>query len=162
LNLYIVRHAWAEQRDEDLWPDDSLRPLTKKGQKRFEKFLKQLAEAEFAPQLVATSPYVRCRQTAELLAEHVSGKPRIVTLEALTPGSDLAALIHWTTKQTADEIAWVGHAPCVGMLAGGLIGSQEAAINFAKGSVACIEFLESIAPGAGELKWLATADLLGV
>ena len=81
--LYIVRHAWAEERDDSIWPGDLERPLTDKGKKRFAQVVKKLVEAEFAPAVIATSPLARCRQTAELIREHVAGKPKIVPLDAL-------------------------------------------------------------------------------
>lgn len=160
--LYIVRHAWAEQRDAERWPDDGLRPLTKKGRKRFAKLMRRLEETDFAPQVVATSPLLRCRQTTEILADHLSDQPSVVELEALAPGSDLATLIQWTAAQEVDEVAWVGHAPDVGRLAANLIGSKDATIEFAKGAIACIEFSDTIAAGSGALRWLATAGLFGL
>ncbi|MCC7084943.1 MAG: phosphohistidine phosphatase SixA [Pirellulales bacterium] len=160
--LYIVRHAWAEDCDANRWPDDGLRPITKKGRKRFAKYLRRMDESDFAPQIVATSPLLRCRQTAEILVDHLPEQPSVVELEALAPGSDLPLLIQWTAAQEADEIAWVGHAPDVGRLAATLIGSENAAISFTKGAVACIQFDGPIAIGNGQLEWLATARLFGV
>lgn len=160
--LYIVRHAWAEERDAERWPDDGLRPLTKKGRKRFAKFLRRMEDSDVAAQVVATSPLLRCRQTAEILVDHLPDQPGVVELEALAPGSDLGTLIQWTAAQEIDEIAWVGHAPDVGHLTAALIGSSDAAIDFAKGAIACLEFESAIAAGSGALKWLSTARLFGV
>src|SRR5207253_362118 len=33
-SLYLVRHAIAENRDAERWPDDALRPLTKDGERK--------------------------------------------------------------------------------------------------------------------------------
>ncbi len=96
--FYIVRHAWAEERDDSIWPGDLERPLTDKGQKRFAQVVKKLVEAEFAPAVIATSPLARCRQTAELIREHVAGKPKIVPLDALACGADLSAMVQWTAR----------------------------------------------------------------
>jgi phosphohistidine phosphatase len=159
--LYIVRHAIAGERDETQWPDDSQRPLTEKGKKRFKKFLKQLDEV-MSPTLIATSPFVRCHQTAEILAARLDNNAMVVPQPALQPGSDLDALVKWTGEQTAAEIAWVGHAPDVGHLAAKLIGNGEAHIDFAKGAIAAIEFENGIQAGGGILRWLATAKVLGV
>ena len=38
MDLYVVRHAVAHKRDEDLWPDDAKRPLTPEGEERFPRF----------------------------------------------------------------------------------------------------------------------------
>jgi phosphohistidine phosphatase len=159
--LYIIRHAWAEERDEARWPDDSLRPLTEEGQKRFKKQLKRLADIRFAPAMIATSPLVRCQQTAEIIAKRFHGQPSVTPLDALAPGSNLDALIEWTKETKSDEVAWVGHDPDVGHLAAQLIGGENGGIHFRKGAVAAIRFEEDVAPGKGELQWLATAKLLG-
>jgi phosphohistidine phosphatase len=160
--LYIVRHAVASDRDEKRWPDDAERPLTKEGRKRFKRLLKALNEDEFNPGVVATSPLVRCRETAELVAKHSTGEPRIQCVEALAPGSDLSALLHWTSLQEQQKVAWVGHSPDVEHLAGALTGGTESSVRFAKGAIAAIQFEDQVSRGAGQLLWLATAKSLGV
>jgi phosphohistidine phosphatase len=159
--LYIVRHAIAEERDPTLWPDDAQRPLTVRGKKRFKKFLKRMDNVKFKPTLIATSPFTRCHETAELLVGRLGNDAMLVPQRALEPGSDLNALVQWTAEQTATEIAWVGHAPDVSHLAAKLIGNGDTSIEFAKGAIAAIEFETAVQPGAGKLRWLATAKLLG-
>ncbi|HKD38092.1 MAG TPA: histidine phosphatase family protein [Pirellulales bacterium] len=159
--LYIVRHAWAEDRDPEKFPNDDLRPLTSDGKKRFTKTVKRLVDGGCCPALVATSPLVRCRQTADILTERLENGTKIVELDALRPGSDLAELVRWTSEQSEEAIAWVGHAPDVSELAAALIGDGIPSIRFTKGATAAIEFTGKIAPGKGELNWLATAKLLG-
>ena len=161
--IYIVRHAWAFEHGDPRWPDDSQRPLEKEGAERFARVVKKLAERGLEPGTIATSPYVRCRQTADVLAKHVAGKPDIVELPALQPASDFEACITWTREQPAGaSVAWVGHAPDVTHLAAALLGDGEAAIRFAKGSVAAIRVHGEVGIGGGELCWLATAKSLGV
>jgi phosphohistidine phosphatase len=160
--LYIVRHAWAEERDDERWPDDSERPLTADGQKRFNKLLKKLTDVRFAPAIIATSPLLRCRQTAEVIAKRFPSQPKIVPLDALAPKSDLESLIQWTAQHGNAEVAWVGHDPDVSHLAAGLIADGTMHIRFRKGAVAAICFEDAVGLGKGELQWLATAKLLGV
>jgi phosphohistidine phosphatase len=161
--LYIVRHAWAGYHGDPQWPDDSQRPLTEKGKDRFSMVVELLAEQGFLPQIVATSPYTRCRETADIIARVSPSHPPVAPLEELAPAGDFSLLLNWTTTQAAnfDRIAWVGHAPDVGHLAAALTGNNDSWIRFAKGAVAAIEFEESLALGKGELRWLMTAKLLG-
>lgn len=163
MDLYIIRHAWAGHFGDPEWPDDSLRPLTPEGKRRFARVVEKLVASEFAPEVVATSPLVRCRQTAEIVAENIPGRPQVVEMEALEPGSDLDELVAWTARQAErfGRVAWVGHAPDVGHLAAALIGQSRGWIHFTKGAVASIRFEEKVAPGEGELRWLATAKILG-
>jgi phosphohistidine phosphatase SixA len=160
--LYIARHAWAGERGDPRWPDDSLRELTSEGIDRYTKVVKALAARGFAPTRIATSPYTRCLQTAEIIAQHVPGKPRIDELEALEPGSDLEPLLEWSRAQGDVDTCWVGHSPDVERLAADLIGDGTSRIRFAKGAIAAISFESEINSGAGELYWLATAKSLGV
>ena len=162
MKLYIIRHGLAGEHGDPRYPDDHMRPLTDEGRKRFADSMKRLADVGFEPEIVATSPLVRCRQTAEIVVDRVRGKPKLTELAALEPGSDLDALVDWTNQQEHDEVAWVGHAPDVSDLAAALLGPRgETAIRFAKGAVACIAFDGGVARGAGELQWLVTAKVLG-
>ncbi len=160
--LYIARHAWAGERGDPRWPDDSLRELTPDGIARFTKVVKSLAERGFEPARIATSPYTRCRQTADIIAKHVAGTPKIDDLEALEPGSDLEPLIDWTNDQGGRDVCWVGHSPDVEDLAAALIADGSVRLRFAKGGVAAISFDGDAGAGAGELHWLTTAKSLGV
>lgn len=159
--LLIVRHAWAGQRGDPAWPDDSKRPLTDEGKKRFARMVDLLAERGANPKLIATSPLVRCVQTAEILADALDGLPEVTLRDELEPEGPLRPLLRWTTQQAPqfDEIAWVGHAPDVGEYASALIGGGT--IRFAKGSVAAIRFDGAPEIGGGDLRWLVTAKMLG-
>jgi phosphohistidine phosphatase len=160
--LYIVRHAWAGEFGDPQWPDDAQRPLTDKGSRRFAGMVETLVTRSFRPEVVATSPMLRCRQTAERIVEGVDPPPELVALDALLPGSDLEALVAWLAQQSAkhEEVAWVGHAPDVGRLAAAMIG-QGGWIRFAKGAVAAICFHDTPELAGGELRWLVTAKMLG-
>jgi phosphohistidine phosphatase SixA len=158
--LYIVRHAEAGQHGDPNYPDDSLRPLTKKGRKRFSRLVKKLARHDFAPTLVATSPLVRCRQTAQEILDRLDGQPKLLELTALAPSSELAGLIAWTNVQHEPQVAWVGHAPDVDRLTAGLIGTGSTNVEFAKGAIAAIEFEGEIVAGEGELRWLVTPTIV--
>jgi phosphohistidine phosphatase len=161
MNLYIVRHGLAGEHGDARYQDDSLRPLTKEGRKRFEQTVTLLAERGLAPSLIATSPLARCRQTAEILLEHTSCGIPLVELDELAPGSQLESLVEWTGSQAVESVAWVGHSPDVDEMTAALIGDSAAGIRFAKGAIACLVFNDAIALGRGELKWLVTAKVLG-
>ena len=155
--LFIVRHAWAEEQAPGV--DDHARRLTKKGRRRFARMVRRLEAVGMAVDVVATSPLVRARETADILADTLTGRPPVVVVDALAPGSDWPTLVEWTAARDAASVAWVGHMPCVGRLAALSIGDGTAAIRMAKGSVASIRLDDG--PGQpGELEWLATADVL--
>ena len=156
-HLYVIRHAVAEDNAPDGGGDQDRR-LTKKGRRKFERLVRRLQAVGMEVDLIATSPLVRTRQTAEILADAFAGRPPVVVVDALAPGSDWHALVAWTIRQDAGRVAWVGHAPCVGRLVALTIGDGSAAIRMQKGAVAAIRLDDG--PGQpGELDWLATTDL---
>lgn len=158
--IYIARHAWAGHYGDAGWSDDSLRELTSEGAERYQQVVEALAERDFAPRRVATSPYARCRQTAELISRYTNASPPIDELEALAPGSNLATLLAWTNEQNGDDVCWCGHNPDVEVLTSYLIGGGN--IRFAKGAIAAIRFHGKAGEREGELYWHATAKSLGV
>ncbi|HEX3869354.1 MAG TPA: phosphohistidine phosphatase SixA [Pirellulales bacterium] len=158
--LYIVRHAWAGEHDPQQWPDDRQRPLTERGIRRFRRAAKRLAKRGLSPEQVATSPLVRCVQTAEILCNRL-GHDAPIVVEALSPGARLESVLAATDHLDADEIAWVGHAPDVGQMVARLI-DGSGSIEMSKGAVAAIEFDGRPRAGAGSLQWLVTAGLLNV
>jgi phosphohistidine phosphatase len=156
--LYVVRHAVAEEGSDGVL--DSERRLTPKGRKRFARMVERLIGRGLEIDLIATSPLVRCRETAEILAAGLGGSPRVEVVAELAPGSDWQSLVEWTVQQDAGRVAWVGHAPCVGRLVAVSIGDASAAVRMSKGAIAAIALDDG--PGQpGELDWLVTPELLG-
>src|SRR5688572_16113059 len=83
--LYLVRHAIAAERGED-WPDDDKRPLTARGVGRFKESVDGLSRLDVVVDEIFTSPLVRAKQTADLLAAGLPGKPSVKVIDALAPG----------------------------------------------------------------------------
>ncbi len=71
--LYVVRHAIAAERGAD-WPDDDKRPLTEKGIARFKDGVAGLTWLDVVLDEIFTSPLVRAKQTADLLAARHPGQ----------------------------------------------------------------------------------------
>jgi phosphohistidine phosphatase len=84
-DLYIVRHAIAAERGDE-WPDDSKRPLTEEGINKFKEVVEGLSRLDVEIDEIFTSPLVRAKQTATLLAHGLGNKTSVKTLEALAPG----------------------------------------------------------------------------
>jgi phosphohistidine phosphatase len=163
MDLFIIRHAWAEPPGDPAWPTDADRPLTDEGRKRFAQMAGILVSRGVAPPIIATSPLVRCAQTAEILAKAVGRGCQVVPCEHLRPGGDPLGLLNWTQRQQDEyeQVAWVGHAPDVDQLTAGLIGAGGGQIRFAKGAIAAVRLDAPVRSGMGELRWLLTAKILG-
>jgi phosphohistidine phosphatase len=157
--LYLIRHAIAEERG-DAWPDDSKRPLSEDGMLRMRKTARGLARLDVTLDVILTSPYVRTRQTAEIVAGALEPRPPIVNLDSLTPDGSVAAVVADLEKQARKtRIGIVGHEPGIGELAARLIGSRHA-IEFKKGAVCRIDADELPPAGPGALRWFLPPKFL--
>jgi phosphohistidine phosphatase len=159
MQLLLIRHARAEERA--LFKRDRTRALTEDGQRRMRKAARGLRALLPGLTQVVTSPLIRARQTAEIVAAVYDGV-EVVTLPALSPGSAPRAILAWLRTQPNDAVlALVGHEPDLGLLAGWLLsGKQSGFVQFKKGAAALIEFDGTPAAGEGTLAWFLTAAQL--
>ncbi|HEV3477611.1 MAG TPA: phosphohistidine phosphatase SixA [Rubrobacteraceae bacterium] len=160
MEIYLVRHAAAAQRDPDRWPDDSDRPLTPEGENEFRLAARGLARVVPRVDAILSSPFQRAWRTAEILSELDSwpAPGSAPVLEPTLPPEKAALAL----EDRADSVAVVGHRPGLHELAAYLLtGSAEGLeIELEKGGVACIGFDTASAPGTGKLRWLLTPELL--
>ena len=161
MKLYLVRHAVAEERDFERWPDDAERPLTGRGIKRFRRAARGLGSIAGAVDVTLSSPYLRAWQTARLLAEE-SGWPSPFVSPSLMPGSlPVQAVASLLAYRGPEAVAMVGHEPDLHRLASHLLTADEdrVLLRFNKGSVALLE-LPLIEAGQASLEWLMPPKLL--
>jgi phosphohistidine phosphatase len=156
--LYLVRHAIAAERGDE-WPDDNKRPLTVRGISRFKDVVRGLHRLDISVDEILTSPLVRAKQTADLLAAGLGGKIVVKTFDALAPGHAPAATMAQLAKAgRRTRIALVGHEPGLGELAAYLIGAQRA-LPFRKGGMARID-MGALARRPGSLIWFLPPKVL--
>jgi phosphohistidine phosphatase len=159
LELYLIRHGIAAERGKE-WPDDSKRPLTPGGISRLRKAARGLNAIGVSFDQIVTSPLVRTRQTADVFAEELKGRPPIVTADALAPAGTPASVIQEIAKHVRKpRVALVGHEPNLGELAAQLIGAR-APIEFRKGGICRIDFDVLPPKGLGALRWFLTPKML--
>jgi phosphohistidine phosphatase len=157
--LYIVRHAIAAERGSE-WPDDDKRPLTERGISRFKEAVKGLRRMDVTLDEIFTSPLLRAKQTAELLAAGVEGKPSVKVLEALAPGHSSASVMTQLARVAKRRrIAIVGHEPELGELAAHLIGAGRA-LAFKKGGICRIDLGSLSSKRAASLAWFLPPTVL--
>lgn len=162
MTLYLVRHAIAEERGP-VWPDDNERPLTTRGIARMREIALRLADRGVHVEQIWSSPLVRARQTADVLAPLWTTARQIEIMEELAPGQATArvgkALVERSSRATGADVALVGHEPDLGMLTAWLIGARSP-LPFKKGGVARVDFDAAISAGTGTLAWLVTPKLV--
>jgi len=161
MELLIIRHAIAAERDGQRWRDDGARPLTPLGMRRSRRAAAGLKMITRAPDQLLTSPLVRARQTARILTE-VAGWPPAEEIPELLPGAAVQKVLTLLAKKRRKRIALVGHQPDLGaLLAACLLGNHTALpVDLKKNAVACVLFQGPARAGHAVLKWLATPRML--
>jgi phosphohistidine phosphatase len=163
MNLYIVRHAIAEQPGTQ---PDSQRPLTDKGRKKLRRIARGLNALEVRLNLILTSPYTRARETADILADAFRLiDDKIIESEHLTPSGFADQLIEEVNAsyREMESIALVGHEPFLSDLISVLLtGTPDLDVNFKKGGV-CALTIENLHYGrCATLEWLLTPAQLAL
>lgn len=161
MEVVFLRHGIAVDRDDPAYPHDVDRPLTIDGKHKAEAALRGLRALVARPELVLTSPYLRCRQTARLVLE-VFGLTRqaLIETDALVPEAAPATL--WTELAQAprDHVLIVGHGGTLEPIAGQAVGhTLGPALHLKKAGALCLAVTLEPALTA-ELEWLVTPRIL--
>lgn len=161
MELIIVRHAIAFERNARRWPDDTERPLSPRGMMRARRAALGLKRLGLRPLKVFSSPLERARQTAAILSQFAAW-PRASLCPLLTPGSSLQELLALLGRTRESCVAVVGHQPDLGrILTACLPGSGSgAAFELRKMGVALVRFDGAARANRGELTWLVPPRLL--
>ena len=158
MKVFLVRHAIACERDRSRWPDDSLRPLTPDGRRRFRKAARGLSKLLPDKCPILTSPFVRAKQTAGILSAVAGGK--IVECRELAHGATPGSVFELLKVRVEAGVVLVGHEPELGRLLPAMLGAGSARLEFKKGGAACVEFRGRIAPGGAKLAWFLPPKVL--
>jgi phosphohistidine phosphatase len=163
MELLVVRHAVAKDKEAFArkGKSDAERPLTKQGRRDFRKGARGIARLAGTVDLLATSPFARARETAELLAPAL-GVERPLHRAELEQGAPARALVAWLARQRrAGTVAIVGHEPDLSRLVALLLsGRTQDLVELDKGGACLLAFEGRVGPGAGRLRWLLTAKQL--
>ena len=140
MKLLIVRHAKAYDPDPREWPDDSKRPLTEKGERRFSKSVAAIKALAPEGAQVISSPYARALRTAEVLCDKSGWNgPEIDDRLSAHFGTDEAIALLQSLDRSG-TYAIVGHDPTFSHLPGYLIGASGLGATMLKtGAVAVLE-----------------------
>ncbi|MDF1629322.1 MAG: phosphohistidine phosphatase SixA [Alcanivoracaceae bacterium] len=153
MRLYIVRHGEAEGQTTT----DQARALTLRGRQDVAQLWQALSQRGITPSRLISSPYVRARQTADIIAASCPHVAR-AEMSSISPDGEPAQVIEELVALGVDD-GWtlVSHMPFVDLLCGLLVDGQR--YPFPVGSVACVD-VDVMAPGGGRLLWLRSpADM---
>jgi phosphohistidine phosphatase len=156
MNLYLLRHGIAIDRDDPSCPADPDRFLTPRGIKRTRAACRGLRKLGVSPDLIAASPYRRAVETAEIAAKELGHDGELLLSEALLPSADPAAWLTWLASREESAVLAAGHAPHLDLLIARAMGHSTMCTGLEKAGCACVEW----SPGGGRLVWLLEPRIL--
>ncbi len=153
MNLYLVQHAQAKQKDES-----AERLLTEKGQADISKVAAFIVkQTNIHVNSIMHSGKIRALQTAEILSEHLnpSGGIKAVELGPLANPSTWADRL----SEEKEDIMLVGHLPHLSKLSALLLCQDESKtiVNFQTGGIVCLIRDES---GVWSIRWMVIPEIL--
>jgi len=111
VTLYLVRHAKAGDR-RDWSQDDTLRPLSRRGQQQARELAMRLRDVRLGR--ILSSPYVRCMETVVPLAA-LRGMA-VEPADALAEGATLDAALALLRKHAHEDAVMCTHGDVMPML----------------------------------------------
>lgn len=127
--LFIIRHAKSSWKDSAL--DDFLRPLNKRGKSDAPKMGKRLKERKIMPDIIISSPAIRAKTTAEIIAKELKYHKEIIFNDEVYEST--LDILHEIVTKVGDKnstLFLVGHNPSLNMLA-------EHYVDFSENIVTC-------------------------
>lgn len=162
MELYLIRHADALPLGEGGVMEDAERPLSETGKSQCKTLAIGLQAHHVRLGVLATSPLLRARQTAEELVKNWTGPPpTIQECKELAIGGKVKKLARFLRELDGNAIGLVGHQPDLSELAAWLIGSRKAQLDLAKAGAASITCPDGPGKGMGTLLWLITPAWCG-
>ena len=155
--LYILRHGIAE--DTGPGGDDRARRLTPRGRLKMRAAATGMQRLGLRFDVLLTSPLVRAKETAAIVAEGYGGNPDPRELAALASGMAPADTVRALRPYARHaHVLIVGHEPGLsGVAALLLTGSSEGfALDLKKGGLLALQLDGSPAPGGATLRWVLT------
>ena len=162
MELVIVRHGPAADRDPSRWPDDRQRPLSPEGIRSTRRAAKGLASLHPTVDKIITSPATRAFATAEIVREALEISSALETWDELEPDAAPGPVLERLQRLSRKRgLVLVGHEPTLGELVGlAVTGESVCVTRFSKAGAAQVTFPEQPRPGAAEIDWVLTRKQL--
>jgi phosphohistidine phosphatase len=142
MNLYLLRHGIAADPSEPRFKNDSERPLTPKGKRRLRQITRAMGALRLSFDLILSSPFLRTKQTAEIVAKDFKIQKKLIFSDELKPGGNPRALLQQLNERRPKPktVLLVGHEPYLRKLIGVLTaGSTNMEMDLKKGGLCQLE-----------------------
>jgi phosphohistidine phosphatase len=153
MEIYLLRHGIAE--DAGPGHTDSERALTGEGKEKLRRVLKRARAADVSPSLILSSPFKRALETAEIAADVLNYKGKILRSRALTPNSSPHdAWDEIRACKDATAILLASHEPLMSSLASFLLNSPALIVDMKKAALLRLDCDHVAAQPHCVLKWM--------
>lgn len=161
MNLYLLRHGIAAVLGHENDFRDEQRALTTEGIAKMRQAAVGLRRLRIEFDAIISSPLLRARQTAEIVAKELKFRQSLQEWDELSPESTAEAVLRRLLDlRDRSSVLLVGHQPSIGCLACYLLfGNARSSLPFKKGAVFCIG-VSNPPPWAGELLWMLPSRAL--
>lgn len=163
MNLYLLRHAIAVSRGAGRARTDRQRPLTPKGRRRLRQVIDAMRRLGLEFDLIVSSPFLRARQTAELVVSELPSAAPLEFTDALAVGSQPRQVLDLLARRqpAPGAVLLVGHEPLLSQVASVLLcGAPGLRLQLKKAGL-CKLSVPSLAGGQrATLEWLLTPKQL--
>ena len=156
MDVILIRHGKAGNRDPNSWPDDDDRPLTAEGQAEHRAVTRAAKKMGIKFDFLVTSPLKRARETADIVANVYRWPEEPQVAAELGHGFSVSAVVKLLAKfPPTSRVALVGHEPDFSALATALIGGKTGlGVQIKKSGIAGVRFEGPAEAGAGLLLYL--------
>lgn len=164
MKLYLLRHGDAADPGDQRYSTDAARPLTPKGIKRTRQLANGLRQMGVTFDLIFSSPLLRAKQTAEIVARSLKLERQLhFTNHLALEGAyvDILGQVEHAQPE-AQTVLLVGHEPYLsGLISLLCTGGPALGLTLKKGGLARLEIVTLKAGRCARLEWLLTPRHFG-
>ena len=161
MKLYILRHGDAVEHGDPRYKEDE-RPLTPKGIQRTKQLAHVLREMEISFEIIFSSPLVRARETADIVAR--GPKLKVSFSDNLKPSGSMEKLVDEinAVRPIPKNVLLVGHEPYLsGFISLLCTGGLGLAVTMKKGGLCRMEIGLLTCAKCANLEWLLQPRVFG-
>lgn len=165
MKLYLLRHGIAVDAGAPGCASDADRYLTDEGREKVRRVAKAMVALELELGVMLSSPLIRARETAEIVADVLRMRKRLRLTDQLAPDASPLQLIREinTLRPRPDAVLLVGHEPFLSEFASFLLtGGVGLALTLRKGGLLKLEMAKLEPDRRATLEWLLTPKQMGL
>lgn len=160
MDLFLLRHGEAGKR-LSVEDKDVARSLTADGRKEAERVGAAMARLDLKFDRIVFSPLNRSRETAELVAHALKGKPKVECWDELRPEGDKRAFVSRLAKLGhGSRVLVVGHEPYLTTVTLEMTGARGGRILLKKAGLMRLRVETFLPAPRGELRWLLSPRVM--